>query len=211
MLIDAKTRRLAARHLSRADPVLAALVRRVGPCRFEIDRGGGPFASLCEAIVYQQITGKAALAIFGRLRQRIGRRHARPADIARLSDAELRGVGLSRQKIGYLRDLSERARDGLPLHRVHRMRDEDAIRTLTLVKGIGRWTAHMYLMFRLGRSDVLPVDDYGIRKAMQQAWRMRALPKPDRMLRLAEPWRPYRSLAAWYLWRSLDTKLLGGR
>lgn len=191
--------------------MIAAIVQRVGPCRFEVDRGGGPFASLCEAIVYQQITGTAAVAIFDRLRDRIGRRHARPADIARLSDAELRGVGLSRQKIGYLRDLTVRARDGLPLHLVHRMRDDDAIRTLTQVKGIGRWTAHMYLMFRLGRIDVLPVDDYGIRKAMQVAWRMRALPKPDRMLRLAEPWRPYRSLACWYLWRSLDTKILGGK
>jgi 3-methyladenine DNA glycosylase/8-oxoguanine DNA glycosylase len=88
------------------------------------------------------------------------------------------------------------------------MEDDDVIGTLTRVKGIGRWTVHMYLMFRLGRLDVLPVDDYGVRKAMQTAWRMRKLPKPDRMLRLAEPWRPYRSVAAWYLWRSLDAKLL---
>jgi len=209
MLIDAAIRTRARRHLAQSDPVMARLVERVGPCRFEIDRGGGPFASLCESIVYQQISGKAAVAIFRRLREKVGRRHARPEDVARLSDGELRGVGLSRQKIGYLRDLASRAQDGLPLHRLHRMDDESAIRTLSAVKGIGRWTAQMYLMFRLGRLDVWPVDDYGVRKAMQVAWRMRALPKPERMLRLALPWRPYRSVAAWYLWRSLDQKLLG--
>lgn len=209
MLIDATTRRAARRHLSRTDPVMARIVARVGTCRFQIDRGGGPFASLCESIVYQQITGSAAVSIYRRLREKLGRLHARPEDIARLSDAELRAVGLSRQKIGYLRDLSARAQDGLPLHRVHRMDDEAAIRTLSTVKGIGRWTAQMYLMFRLGRLDVMPVDDYGVRKAMQLAWRMRKLPKPERMLRLSEPWRPYRSIGAWYLWRSLDQKLLG--
>lgn len=209
MLIDATTRRAARRHLSRTDPVMARIVARVGTCRFQIDRGGGPFASLCESIVYQQITGSAAVSIYRRLREKLGRLHARPEDIARLSDADLRGVGLSRQKIGYLRDLSARAQDGLPLHRVHRMDDEAAIRTLSTVKGIGRWTAQMYLMFRLGRLDVMPVDDYGVRKAMQLAWRMRKLPKPERMLRLSEPWRPYRSIGAWYLWRSLDQKLLG--
>lgn len=209
MLIDAASRRVARRQLSQSDAVMAGIVARVGSCRYEIDRGGGPFASLCEAIVYQQITGKAAVSIYRRLRERIRRRHARPADIAGLTDAELRAVGLSRQKIAYLRDLTVRAQDGLELQRVHRMDDEAAIRTLSAVKGVGRWTAQMYLMFRLGRLDVMPVDDYGVRKAMQQAWRMRKLPKPDRMLRLAEPWRPYRSVAAWYLWRSLDSKLLG--
>ena len=209
MLIDGRTRARARRHLAQSDPVMARIVGKVGPCRFQVDRGGGPFASLCESIVYQQITGHAAVAIFERLRTKVGRRHARPQDIARLSDADLRGVGLSRQKIGYLRDLTARAQDGLPLHRVHRMDDEAAIETLSAVRGIGRWTAQMYLMFRLGRLDLMPVDDYGVRKAMQTAWRMRKLPKPDRMLRLAEPWRPYRSVAAWYLWRSLDQKLLG--
>ncbi len=188
---------------------MAAVVKRVGPCRFEIDRGGGPYASLVEAIMYQQLAGAAAVAIFRRFRERIGRRHARPQDIGALSDAELREVGLSRQKIGYLRDLTARVQDGLPLHRVHRMDDDRAIDTLSRVKGVGRWTAHMYLMFRLGRLDVLPVDDYGVRKAMQKAYRMRQLPKPERMERIAEPWRPYRSVASWYLWRSLDTKLLG--
>ena len=209
MLIDATALRAATRHLARSDAVIAAIVGRVGRCRFEIDRGGGPYASLVEAILYQQLAGSAAVAIFGRLRERMGRRHARPEDIAALSDLELRKVGLSRQKIGYLRDLTVRVQDGLALHRVHRMDDDGAIDTLTQVKGVGRWTAQMYLMFRLGRLDVLPVDDYGVRKAMQKAYRMRQLPKPVRMERIAEAWRPYRSVACWYLWRSLDTKLLG--
>lgn len=209
MPLDDAVRRKAARHLAKSDPVMAGIVARVGRCRFETDRGGGPFASLCEAIVYQQITGKAAVAIYGRLREKIGRRHPKPEDFARLADTDLRACGLSRQKISYLRDLARHAQDGLPLHRVHRMDEDAAIRTMTAVKGIGRWTSHMYLIFRLGRLDVMPVDDYGVRKAMQLAYRMRKLPKPDRMLRVSEAWRPYRSIASWYLWRSLDTKLLG--
>ncbi len=206
MLIDAKARARATRHLAQSDPVMRAIVKRLGPCRFEIDRGGGPFASLCEAIVYQQITGSAASAILGRLRERMGRQHARPEDIARLSDLDLRGAGLSRQKIGYLRDLTARALDGLPLNRVSRREDEAAILTMTAVKGVGRWTAQMYLMFRLGRLDVLPVADYGVRKSLQKHYGFRSLPKPDRMTRVAEAWRPYRSVACWYMWRSLDTE-----
>lgn len=209
MLIDATALRAATRHLAQSDAVMAGIVGRVGRCRFEIDRGGGPYASLVEAILYQQLAGSAAVAIFRRLRERMGRRHARPEDIAALSDLELRKVGLSRQKIGYLRDLTTRVHGGLALRRVHRMDDYGAIDTLTQVKGVGRWTAHMYLMFRLGRLDVLPVDDYGVRKAMQKAYRMRQLPKPARMERIAEAWRPYRSIACWYLWRSLDSKLPG--
>ncbi len=113
-------------------------------------------------------------------------------------------MGLSRQKVGYLRDLVARVGAGLPLGRLSRLSDEAAIQALTSVKGIGRWTSEMFLMFRLGRLDVLPVDDLGIRKAMQRAFHKRALPKPDWMRKTAEPWRPYRSVACWYLWRSLD-------
>jgi 3-methyladenine DNA glycosylase/8-oxoguanine DNA glycosylase len=196
--------RRAAAHLRRADPVLARLVRAVGPCRLEIDRGGGPFASLAEAILYQQITGKAAVTIHRRLCALVGRRHPRPQDILAASDEQLRGVGLSRQKIRYLRDLSERVQGGLSLRRISRLPDDDVIAALTTVKGIGRWTAEMFLIFRLGRLDVLPVDDYGVRKAMQRAYRMRALPKADRMRRVSEAWRPYRTVASWYLWRSVD-------
>jgi 3-methyladenine DNA glycosylase/8-oxoguanine DNA glycosylase len=187
MRLDPKTLRRATLHLRRADHVLAAIIARVGPCRFQVDRRGGPFAALVEAIVYQQLNGKAAATIHGRLLGLVGGRVPRPESFLELSDAELRGVGLSRQKIGYMRDLTARVQQGLPLSRVSRLPDEEVIRVLTEVKGIGRWTAEMFLMFRLGRLDVLPVDDYGVRKAMQRAWRMRALPKGDRMLRVAEP------------------------
>ncbi len=201
---DPKTLRRAVFHLRNVDPVMARLIDSVGRCRFTVARGGGPFASLVEAIVYQQLTGKAAETIYGRVQALIGRQHPRAQDIAAVTDAELRAAGLSRQKIGYLRDLSAKALAGMPLARLFRHGDERVAATLTQVRGIGRWTAHMYLMFRLGRLDVLPVDDYGVRKSMQKAYRFRALPKPDRMLRVAAPWRPYRSVAAWYLWRSLD-------
>jgi 3-methyladenine DNA glycosylase/8-oxoguanine DNA glycosylase len=196
--------RRAVRHLRRADPVLARIVAEVGPCRLRAERKGGPFAALVEAILYQQITGKAAATIHGRLRAAAGRRHPRPRDVEALSDAALREAGLSRQKISYLRDLSRKAQNGLPLARLHRLGDDAVVDALTGVKGIGRWTAEMFLMFRLGRPDVLPVDDYGIRKAMQRAYRKRSLPKPDWMRRAAAPWRPYRSVASWYLWRSLE-------
>jgi DNA-3-methyladenine glycosylase II len=204
MPLDPPTLRRAVSHLRRADPVLDKVIGAVGPCRLRPDPGGGPFAALVEAILYQQITGRAAATIHGRLREAVGRRHPRPPDIAGLSDGQLRSAGLSRQKIGYLRDLAEKTADGLPLSRLRRLADDDVVGALTGVKGIGRWTAEMFLMFRLGRPDVLPVGDYGIRKAMQRAYRKRALPKPEWMRQRAEPWRPYRTIASWYLWRSLD-------
>jgi DNA-3-methyladenine glycosylase II len=205
-LLDPDTCRRAVRHLRRSDPVMAQVLESVGPCRYERRRGGTPFAHLLRAILYQQISGKAAASIHARLVQHVGRPWPRPEDIHSASDSDLRAVGLSRQKVVYLRDLAEKALGGLPLHRLGRLDDEGVVEALTQVKGIGRWTAHMYLIFRLGRPDVLPVDDYGIRKAMQLAYRRRELPDPEWMRRRAEPWRPYRSLACWYLWRSLDVK-----
>lgn len=204
MVSDPERLRTATAHLRRADPVLAALMTRVGFCGFEADRRGTSYSALVEAIQYQQITGKAAAAIHRRLTALVGRSHPRPTDVAALSDAQLRSAGLSRQKIAYLRDLTRLVRDGLPLGRLGRLPDDAVIEALTQVKGIGRWTAEMFLMFRLGRLDVLPVDDYGIRTAMQRAYRMRDLPKPARMQRVAERWRPYRTIACWYLWRSID-------
>jgi DNA-3-methyladenine glycosylase II len=204
MLLDPLVARRARTHLRRADPVLAGIIATVGACRLEVDRAGSPFSALLESILYQQIHGKAAAAIHRRLCARAGRSRPRPEDLAALSDAELRTVGLSRQKIGYIRDLVARVGDSLPLSRLRRLSDEGVIEALTQVRGIGRWTAEMFLIFRLGRLDVLPVDDFGIRNAMRHAYRMRALPKPDRMRRLAEPWRPYRTIACWYLWKSVD-------
>jgi 3-methyladenine DNA glycosylase/8-oxoguanine DNA glycosylase len=204
MSLDPTRLHAATRHLRRSDPVLAELMARVGPCQLKVDRRGSAYSALVEAIQYQQITGKAAAAIHRRLTALVGRSYPRPVDLAGVSDVQLRAAGLSRQKIAYLRDLTERAQGGLPLRGLARSSDDAVVEALTQVKGIGRWTAEMLLIFRLGRLDVLPVDDYGIRKAMQRAYRMRSLPKPDRMRRLAERWRPYRTVACWYLWRSID-------
>jgi 3-methyladenine DNA glycosylase/8-oxoguanine DNA glycosylase len=206
MPIDPGTLRKAEAHLRRSDPVLAAIIRDVGPCRLQTDERAGAFAALVESIVYQQITGKAAASIYGRVRKLVGRRHPRPKDILAATAAALRAAGLSRQKVMYLRDLSERVAAGLKLRALGRLEDEKVIEALIEVKGIGRWTVEMFLIFRLGRLDVLPVHDYGIRKAMQRAYRMRKLPSPDRMRKLALPWRPYRTVACWYLWRSLDSR-----
>ena len=203
-VLDAKMLKDAATHLRRADPVMAAIVEAVGPAPLRVNRTPA-FAALVESIVYQQISGKAAAAIHRRLCKALGRKCPRPEDVASASDATLRAAGLSRVKIQYMRDLAERASAGLPLRALSRMGDEQVIEALVQVKGIGRWTAEMFLMFRLLRPDVLPVGDYGIRKAMQRAYRLRTLPKPDVMQRIAAPWRPYRSVACWYLWRSLES------
>ena len=208
MHLTPHARRRAVRHLRATDPVLSRIIEEVGPCRLAFEMEATPFEALVESIVYQQITGKAAATIHGRLKALVGGRTPVPADIVNATDEALRGVGLSRQKISYLRDLAAKADAGLFPDDVHVLEDEAVIEVLMSVRGVGRWTAEMFLMFRLGRPDVLPVADYGIRKAMQRAYRMRALPKPDRMQRVAARWRPYRSVACWYLWRSLDS---GGR
>jgi 3-methyladenine DNA glycosylase/8-oxoguanine DNA glycosylase len=195
--------RRATAHLRRADPVMDRIIGEVGPCRLEVDRRTPAFAALVESILYQQITGKAAATIHERLLVLAGTRRLGPDAVLALSAESLRGAGLSRQKIAYLGDLARRTKDGLALGRVGRLPDDRVVETLTAVKGIGRWTAHMFLIFRLGRLDVLPVDDYGVQKAMQRAYRFRSLPNPKRMARVAEPWRPYRSVACWYLWRSI--------
>ena len=200
--LDRAALRRATRHLAHVDPVFARLVSELGPCRLELNRGGSAFAYLARAILAQQISVAAARSIAGRLRDRFGA-PLLPEHILGASEVELRGLGLSRQKASYLRDLAERTGDGLPLGRLSRLSDERVIETLTVVHGIGRWTAEMYLMFRLGRPDVLPVGDLGIRAAMKRAYRMRTMPKPERMRRMAEPWRPYRTVACWHLWRSL--------
>ena len=203
MTLDDAGLRRARRHLAAADPVMARLLREIGPVPMRAHRGGSAFAYLTRAILAQQISVAAARSIANRIKGRFGW-PLRPEHVVQSSDAELRTLGLSRQKVGYLRDLSAHTRNGLPLGRLSRLSDERVIEELTVVKGIGRWTAEMYLMFRLGRGDVLPVDDLGIRSAMRRAYGMRALPKKDRMHRIAEPWRPYRSVACFYLWKSLD-------
>jgi len=199
--------RKAIRHLKASDPVLAAIIEQVGPYRMQYDEPG--FHSLAEAIVYQQLHGKAAATIFKRLSDLAGH-PLTPAGILALREEQMRAVGLSRQKLSYIRDLAAKAHsreldfEGLPA-----LPDHDVIRQLTQVKGIGVWTAHMFLMFSLRRENVLPTGDLGIQMAMRKHYRKRKLLKPLQMEKIARCWEPYRSVACWYLWRSLDVKTPG--
>lgn len=192
-------------HLRQADPVLGGIIDRVGPCRLEARRTGTHYDALVRSIVFQQLSGKAARTIHERFRGIYPRRRPRPELVLATSDAALRAAGLSRQKIGYLRDLSARVADrSLPLAHLGRLPDDAIIEHLVQVKGIGRWTVQMFLMFRLGRPDVLPELDLGVQNAIQRAYGLRKRPTPKEVLRIGEPWRPYASVASWYLWRSLE-------
>lgn len=198
--------RRAERLLARRDPKLGRLIRQCGHCRLAEAQQEDPFQAILEAIVWQQLSGKAAATIFGRFLALFpDGRFPTPTDVAAKSDDELRAVGLSRQKIGYLRDLCSKMQAGeLPLDALEEMSDDRVIELLTRVKGIGRWTAEMVLMFRLHRPDILPVDDLGIVKAVRQLYGLRKDPTPDRIRQIGEKWRPYRSVASWYLWHSRD-------
>jgi DNA-3-methyladenine glycosylase II len=196
--------RKAVNHLKTSDPVLRAIMEQVGPCRMEF--GVPEFASVAESIVYQQLNGKAAATIFARFAALAGK-PLTPQGILKLTDVELRGVGLSKQKSSYLKDLSAKTAEGLlDFTALGDMPDEEVIKHLTQVKGIGVWTAHMFLMFSLRRPNVLPTGDYGIQVAMKKHYRKSKLPKPKDMEKIARAWEPYRSVACWYLWRSLDIK-----
>lgn len=198
------TWRAAVRHLRRVDPVLARVIDVVGPCRFRPRSEGTHFDALVRAIVYQQLSGKAAATIHARLLALYGGRSPTPEEILGTADAALRAAGLSRQKSSYLQDLAARTVDGrLPLWRLGRLSDEEILSALTAVKGVGRWTAQMFLLFRLGRPNVLPDGDLGIRKAIQRAYGLVSLPTPRDVRRLGSAWDPYCSVAAWYLWRFL--------
>ena len=198
--------RKAILHLKKSDPVLAAIIEKVGPYRINYDEPA--FASLAEAIVYQQLHGKAAATIFKRLTD-LGGLPLTPAGILKLSEEQMRGVGLSKQKLSYLRDLAAKTQSGeLDFSRLADFPDAEVIKHLTQVKGIGVWTAHMLLMFSLRRTDVLPTGDLGIQMAIRKHYRKRKLPKPHHMEKIAKCWSPYRSVACWYLWRSLDIKTL---
>lgn len=198
--------RRAIVHLKKADPVLATIIERVG--RFAMNYDEPAFHSLAEAIVYQQLHGKAAATIFQRLTDLAGE-PLTPQGILRLSEEQLRGVGLSKQKLSYLRDLAAKTEAGeLDFTRLPDLPDAEVIQQLTQVKGIGVWTAHMFLMFSLRRPDVLPTGDLGIQMAIRKHYRKRKLPKPVQMEKIARCWSPYRSVACWYLWRSMDIKTL---
>jgi DNA-3-methyladenine glycosylase II len=204
-LTDATCRK-ARRHLMRADPVIAELARRFGACPLGARPSEPPLRALVRALVSQQLSVKAAETIFRRFLALFpGDGFPAPAAILAVPAERLRAVGMSRPKGRYLRDLCERVEAGrLPLERLQELPDEEVIRVLTEVKGIGQWTAEMILIFQLGRPDVLPLDDVGLLRAIQRLYRLRARPKPARVERIAAPWRPYRSVACWYLWAALD-------
>ena len=224
--------RKAVNHLKKSDPVMRAIIERIGPCRMEF--GPPEFHSLAEAIVYQQLNGKAAVTIFKRFAALAGE-PLTPEGILKLSDEQLRSAGLSKQKSTYVKDLAAKTASGLvDFSRLEHLPDEKVIEHLTQVKGIGVWTAQMFLMFTLKRENVLPTGDFGVRMAMfkhyldvkrakaQQAKNSSKakkkssrksrvkikLPTPEQMQRIAQCWEPYRSVACWYLWKSLDTKTL---
>jgi DNA-3-methyladenine glycosylase II len=196
----------ARRLLARRDPIIGDLIRRHGRCGLAEAQHEDAFTALVHAIVSQQLSTKAAATIARRF-DALFQGPPTAAAVAQIDDVQLRAVGLSSQKVRYLRDLSARVADGsLPLAEVNELPDEDVIQSLTKVNGIGRWTAEMFLMFRLHRPDVLPVDDLGILKAVQRAYGLRKMPRPERLTKIGEPWRPYRSVACWYLWASLGNK-----
>ena len=194
----------AIRELSKVDPALGKIIAQVGPFKINGDDVRHPVATLARAITGQQLSGRVAQVIYGRLEQLLGK--VGPEQILASDRETLRKVGLSYAKVAALQDLAAKAQAGVvPTAAVlHRLSDDEIVERLTAVRGIGRWTVEMLLMFRLGRPDVLPADDLGIRKGFQKVYRKRELPKPKAILAYGERWRPYRTIASWYLWRSLE-------
>ncbi len=199
----------AVRHVSKADPVLAKLIKAVGP--FDLEPRGGAFKSLARAIFFQQLAGPAARAIMGRVLASMETDEDRwyePSHFLRATDEQLRGAGLSRQKMVYLRDLADKFESGaLSEDDFAHLADDDVIERVTTVKGIGRWTAEMFLMFSLGRPDIMPVLDLGVQRGMQITYGLDDMPKPAQMLEIAAPWAPYRSVGTWYMWRALGVDI----
>ena len=195
------------RHLAATDPRMAALIKR--SLRYNVRPGGlvRPFDALAESIAYQQLSGKAAATIWKRVRALYPRsKYLDPRRVLETPDEKLRSAGLSRNKVAAVKDLAAKTIDGtVPSARaLARMSDEEIIARLITVRGIGRWTVEMLLLFDLGRPDVWPVDDYGVRKGFAKTFGKRKLPKPKQLMKLGEKWRPHRSVAAWYFWRALD-------
>jgi DNA-3-methyladenine glycosylase II len=201
----------AIRHLQQADPVMATIIERIGP--FKMRYREPSFDAMARSIVYQQLHGKAAATIFERVRCAClngsvqNRDGLTPASILALSEQQLRACGLSRQKLSYLRDLAQRtASRDIDFDRLPSMSDEDVIEHLTRVKGIGVWSAQMFLIFALRRPNVMPTADYGINAAIKKAYRKRQMPKPKQILKISRSWHPYCSIACWYLWRYAELK-----
>jgi DNA-3-methyladenine glycosylase II len=195
----------AIKHLKTADPVLGTIIERVGPYRMQHREPN--FHTLVRSIVYQQLSGKAALTIFNRLIVAAKADPLTPEAILKLRPARMRALGLSKQKLTYIRELARMTRDGqVRFDQVHTLEDEAIIEHFTQVKGVGVWTAQMFLIFALRRLDVLPTGDLGVRAAIKKAYNLAELPSPAEMEKIASAWRPYCSVASWYLWRSLDNQ-----
>jgi len=195
----------AITHLKKSDPVLAAIIERAGAYKIRYREPG--FETLVRSITNQQLNGTAAATIFARLQAAAKADPLTPESILRLRPARMRSLGLSGQKMKYIRELARMTRDGeVNFEQCTVLENDAVVEHLTRVKGVGVWTVHMFLMFALRRHDVLPTGDLGIRMAMKRAYGLEDLPKPDEMEKIAAPWRPYSSVASWYLWRSLEVK-----
>lgn len=195
--------RRAIRHLQAADPVIGGIIERVGAYRIQFREPG--FETLVKSIVYQQLSGRVAQVIFGRLAAAVPGAILTPANILALRPAKMRSLGLSKQKTAYIRDLARLTRDGaVDFDRLLELPDAEVIERLTQVKGVGVWTAHMFLIFALRRTNVLPSGDLGIRTAIRKAYGLAELPKPAEIEALGQRWHPYCTVASWYLWRSLE-------
>ena len=197
----------AVLHLAKIDTTLGKLIRRVGPCRLAPKNGRSPFESLVRSVVYQQLNGTAAAAILARVKGLFpGRRFPRPEDLLSISEQKLRSAGLSRAKTSALRDIAAKTLAGVvPTSRaIKSMSNEQILERLTTVRGVGPWTVEMLLIFTLGRPDVLPVTDYGVRKGFALTYRWKELPRPKELLEFGERWKPHRTTAAWYFWRALE-------
>ena len=197
----------ALAHLSRVDPALRKVIRKVGPCTLVPEPERSPFQSLVQAVAHQQLNGKAAETILGRFRAHFPRkRFPAPKDLATVTDEQLRAAGFSRAKVAAIRDIAARALSGeVPSSkRIVGMSDDEIVERLTECRGVGRWTVEMLLIFKLGRPDVLPADDFGVRHGFKLTYGTADMPKPKELLEHGERWRPYRTTAAWYLWRAVD-------
>ena len=199
----------AAGHLATVDSGLARCIQSVGEFQLSVRRNRSVFEYLIRSIVYQQLTGRAAATIYGRLLDQFPYRRIRPVQLLSRTAAELRVAGLSGSKCRALQDLAEQALAGQLPHtsQLHRMTDDEIVQRLTVVLGVGRWTAEMLLIFYLGRPDILPLSDLGVRKGYQRLRGYSTLPTPEKLERAGRRWRPYRTVASWYLWRSLDTQV----
>ncbi len=197
----------ALRHLVAVDPVMARLIREIGPCTLAHEPWRSPFQSLVQAVAHQQLNGTAANTILTRFKKLFpGRKFPKPDDLAKVTDAQIRACGFSFAKIKAIRDIAAKTLDGtIPSSRqIAKLSDEEIIERLTEARGVGRWTVEMLLIFQLGRENVLPVDDFGVRMGFRVAYKKRELPKPKALLKFGERWRPHSTTAAWYLWRAAD-------